>query len=859
MIVKNFKKIYYRRKWASLTVVISLIYLSTILFSIYCGVVLHKSGYSFQIKSWAKGLAQNKLDFISAYINGLLADPEHLLINIGYLDFKKLEYKRKVSLAQGILLAGPDDYVPANIMHKDKNVKVKLRLKGDLLDHLGGEKWSFRIKVKGNDTLLGMKVFSIQHPKTRYYLNEWVFHELLGFNRLPALRYDFIEVSLNGRNLGIYALEEHFDKLLLENNQMSEGPILKFDESMAFISTYIDKRSINGNELFYLYPIDCFQTNKIFQDETLKKQFNIAKNLLESFRREKLKAHQVFDMQKIAKLFAICDLFGHYHANAPSNIRFYYNPATSMLEPIGYDSENIRRISVEKLSVMNADTDIWLKLFFLDEIFVEEYIKDLEEISDKEYLDNFFSKISSEFQDKLRILHKSFPYYNFSDKEILYENQKAIKRFLNPNRVLQAYFYKITDDHITLQIGNMTRLPVEILDLAYKDSFLFEPVERTILASKPLYNPIDFQKASFRLPQDFIWQDSMTADLRLNYRIPGTGTVREETVFPWTYLDDEFTKKDFASQPPNMREFNFLTVDDAAGRISIKQGVWDIKQDLIMPDGYVIIGREGTKLNLSNSAKILSYSPLEFIGTREDPMVIHSADSTGRGIAVMDSGKKSVLKYVVFNNLSSSSQNGRKLTGAVTFYKSPVDIVRCRFINNKAEDSLNIIRSSFMVYKTSFDHSFSDAFDSDFSKGEIIRSSFADCGNDAINISGSLVDMRGVSIDGTGGKGISVGEESKVKSKNIDIKNTKIGIASKDMSRVDIGNATISDCEVGLAVYQKKPGYNPASIRADEVTMNKVGIPYLVEEGSELNIKEKSVKTDQERTRKLLNKYVNYE
>ena len=55
-------------------------------------------------------------------------------------------------------------------IYKAKNHKISLRLKGDHLDHLRGKKWSFRVKVKRGNTLLGMKQFSLHHPKTRNYL-----------------------------------------------------------------------------------------------------------------------------------------------------------------------------------------------------------------------------------------------------------------------------------------------------------------------------------------------------------------------------------------------------------------------------------------------------------------------------------------------------------------------------------------------------------------------------------------------------------------------------------------------------------------------------------------------------------------
>ncbi|NJM95793.1 MAG: hypothetical protein HC792_06715 [Acaryochloridaceae cyanobacterium CSU_5_19] len=37
-----------------------------------------------------------------------------------------------------------------------------------------------------------------------------------GREGLPALRYEFVNVIQNGKDMGIYALEEHFEKRLIE-------------------------------------------------------------------------------------------------------------------------------------------------------------------------------------------------------------------------------------------------------------------------------------------------------------------------------------------------------------------------------------------------------------------------------------------------------------------------------------------------------------------------------------------------------------------------------------------------------------------------------------------------------------------
>ena len=46
-----------------------------------------------------------------------------------------------------------------------------------------------------------------------------------------SLRYNFVNFFINGENLGIYVLEEHFDnETLIENNRKRKGPIIKFYE-----------------------------------------------------------------------------------------------------------------------------------------------------------------------------------------------------------------------------------------------------------------------------------------------------------------------------------------------------------------------------------------------------------------------------------------------------------------------------------------------------------------------------------------------------------------------------------------------------------------------------------------------------
>ena len=45
-----------------------------------------------------------------------------------------------------------------------EKIKAKLRLKGDWLDHLKGDQWSFRVETASDKSWNRLKTFSIQNP-----------------------------------------------------------------------------------------------------------------------------------------------------------------------------------------------------------------------------------------------------------------------------------------------------------------------------------------------------------------------------------------------------------------------------------------------------------------------------------------------------------------------------------------------------------------------------------------------------------------------------------------------------------------------------------------------------------------------
>ena len=157
----------------------------------------------------------------------------------------------------------------------------------------------------------------------------------------------------------------------------------------------------------------------------------------------------------------------------------------------------------------------------------------------------------------------------------------------------------------------------------------------------------------------------------------------------------------------------------------------------------------------------------------------------------------------------------------------------------------------------SYFNSTADAFDSDFSSRTIENTSFQNCGasgNDAdgVDISGSSIKIENVTFENIGDKALSIGENSVLKGENIEIKNSRIAVASKDLSYSKINNLRVKGSKIGLAVFQKKTEYGPSHLEVNNLIMEGVDKPNLVESGSKLFIEGNSMKPNKNGVKELL-------
>ena len=361
---------------------------------------------------------------------------ENIDIQIKSKDLDKLFKYRDKAIQNGVISKSLKKYFKGIMIYKKEEIPIKIRLKGDWIDHLNGSKWSFRIKILGDKDFKGMKAFSIQHPKTRSFLKEWIMHQIFRDENILTTRYGFITSSLNGNNLGIYAYEEHFSKELIQYNNKTEAPILKFNEEGIWQTRLNNPKNKNLYPFFEASDIVSFQKKSIFSSDTLRKDFEKGFKLMTKYKEFDENLEDIFDLNYTAKLYALYDIGKIRHSYHWHNQRFYYNPKSNNLEHIAFDcyagiEEGIEDIIYGYSDKISFDfkMNYLSKQFFNNELFVSNYKKFLNKFSESEYLASILNKYKHSSDSLNTILKYEFPDYEF-DIGYLIDNAKAIRELL---------------------------------------------------------------------------------------------------------------------------------------------------------------------------------------------------------------------------------------------------------------------------------------------------------------------------------------------------------------------------------------------------------------------------------------------
>ncbi len=723
-------------------------------------------------------------------------DLENFVISIDQKNLYKLESQRKKKLENKFYKF--DNFADASIKFKEKKYNVKMRVKGDRSLHWEvKDRTSYKIDIKGEKRLLGLEEFSVQKPITRNYIYEFIFHKLLEFNNLISLKYHFVNFKMNDTHQGIYALEEGFSKELIERNKKRNGPIFGLNE---------DDGVLYPNVIYDLYSEKYWTEN---YPELVKNAF--AK--LNSIKKNQADLNEFFDLEKWAKFFAVIDFSNALHGSLSKSVKLYYNPATGKFEPIGFDGHYFdfevnsanEFIILDFLNPNNKncnqicfDRNWYLKFLkkkdgTINRKFIDLYIKELNKISSKEFLNGFKEKhldkiefynsqFFSEKSNKDRIIFKGLGYFIFEKNYLDNRKNYIQQRLANIN---SDKFVKLTlEDNKIKFYSNRMELK-RIVSMC--------PNEKTFL--------------------NFIFSDgNIDFDQNCEYFLNN----KKLDLFQVSNLNFDLKKIIYFDLSKN-------------NKLIFKNDTYYLNEDLIVeknvlfPKNNKLIIKPGVQIIFKNKSILKSEGSIHFNGTIENPILING-NSLGSIILNKNNFK---IHYTKTYNLSKPDIDDKILHGGINIIESNLEILNSDITDSKSEDAINIISSNTYIDNLKIFNTFSDAIDVDFGIINFKNIYCENVGNDCFDVSGGKVYGEYLEATNIKDKGISFGENSEGSIKSVNFKKNYLAIAVKDGSELIIDESNFLDNKFDVSVFKKKNEFGQAKLYMNKTNKSE-DLNYLI-------------------------------
>lgn len=766
---------------------------------------------------------------LSQNIQGFPQRPkiERLDIDIAFLEQQKILNDRDRAISHDFLTLPTT--VKAKIRFHDNVYKARIRLKGDLGDHWYSKtRMSLRVSLKGKQTILGFKKFSIQKPRARQHPYDQTFQSLLRQSGNLSAPHQYAHIYVNGKYWGVMDIEEHMSKELLEKQHTKDSIILRLGNDNAFELGHTKKIYDIGQ---YKLSDERLNVRIYGEKKSLRKPIHrqwltyLSKSLLTP------KETHYLDNNSFSRALIAATYWNNQHTLSPINSRYYFNPYTLRLEPITTDQGKFKKITIQE--------DHKSTLFDIAENI--PFYRDI--IQTKEFRENFTSnlnEVSKAFhntQKELNYFHSFFPLDKAISGEAVTGNIQIVTEqnrsspssdILNPQHKHPKQ-KKISKESATLlpthlhvkhynsgkfEIYNLLPFPVTLSKILISELNILE---------KPIVIPPYIDYAPQTLTTDA--KGLMDGEITIETEFMG---VQRYSVVPATLIQGELHNPllSATTPPPYLKQItknNWL----------IMPGKWSVETPLVINGNLEI--SDNTQLQFSPEAYLIVKGSITAIGL-DQYITLSAAHSTWKGLYVLEADKMSTLRKVKVDYTSALSHGLLALSGGVTFYKSDVQMTDVHFSHSQAEDTLNIVHSSFLLSNVTITDGISDGLDSDFSNGDIVNSRFSRIEGDAVDFSGSNVRINGLQTDHIHDKSISAGEASYITIKNSKLDTTGIGIASKDGSKVKCSDTTINHYQLYAAMtYVKKDFYGVPELTAQNCGPNTLG-GYYRQKGSLMSI-----------------------
>ena len=209
---------------------LSLLFLGVVGLGAYLG-KLEQYAY---VKPTLLQISELDFSFLKDYANGKRAAFDEVAIEIGFKDLAELNSLREQALEEGVVSeAVREKSFSASLSFQGRTHDVRIALAGLMALHLKDpDCWPIHVKATGAGAIGGMEQFDLLPSSMGGYMTDWLGYQLLQEKGIKSMQGDFVRVSVNGKDGGVFYLQERFDDKLAESRRYGPGILFRIGEGL---------------------------------------------------------------------------------------------------------------------------------------------------------------------------------------------------------------------------------------------------------------------------------------------------------------------------------------------------------------------------------------------------------------------------------------------------------------------------------------------------------------------------------------------------------------------------------------------------------------------------------------------------
>ena len=644
--------------------------------------------------------------------------------------------------------------------------KARVRTQGDLKDHIiykdGQVYQSLDISLE-NGHVNNITKFKLFLKGTRGVEEDEVFMtELLRELGFLAPRTEIVDVKINGQKLRML-FQEKISKELLEYNKRREGPILEGDEKymMKFISKVKNNPGINWAEIFRL------------SDLGTKIQLSKQTNSNWSIRNETFTKIAIDSLKKLNFIYLV--YLNSYHDKKNNYSFLHYNLDNTLLAQ--NDVKNLKKLNIYNNILIAASGEHGLyvhnrkfywnpienyfePIYYDGEFDLEKKVKKLHFPLSLEYAESVNTTI-----DLIKSLDKKRLLINLKNRNLILDEKKLnikINNLLSNLDLIKKMFNEKNKDDLIYNL------------ISYKNKDLFYNYVNNLEKENIKYKLVKYQHNKD--------EDKPYAQICKKNLVDCNESI---------YLDLRM-KRDLLEGKLNIKGYNYQLIDNNGKLEKYKK---------------IVLNDDSFKDVLFVYNKGINYEYDE----KNKKFNINQIDLNGRSFFLEGKIKNISIHFNGIKNQYSDEiikYDHNNLTGCLSFIKSKFDEISLSATYINCEDGINLINTSGSIKNVNVNNTVLDGIDLDFSDVLIKDVKINNAGNDCIDLSSGDYVIEILELKNCGDKGISIGEKSLIKIKNLIVDQAVVGIASKDSSVAYIDKAEIDNTKECLTAYRKKQEFD---------------------------------------------------